>query len=71
MMHWLFFCLFQDQLEISPNCSFDGSSGLSGLMSPVKGQTGTVSQATDSVHLPMVNTSYASSGEYSDYSSNA
>ncbi|XP_037831918.1 partitioning defective 3 homolog B isoform X2 [Kryptolebias marmoratus] len=53
---------FQDQHEISPNCSFDGSSGLSGLMSPVKGPTGLAGQVPDSVHSPMVvNTIYASS----------
>lgn len=57
--------LFQDQNEISPHCSFDGSSGLLGLMSPGKGLTGFVGQVSDSDHPSMVvNAIYASTGEH-------
>ncbi|XP_015242736.1 PREDICTED: partitioning defective 3 homolog B-like [Cyprinodon variegatus] len=38
----------KDQYEVSPNRSFDSSSGLSGLISPAKGQ------ASDSVQPPLV-----------------
>ncbi|KAM4731547.1 partitioning defective 3 homolog B-like isoform 3-T3 [Anableps anableps] len=44
----------KDQYETSPNRSFDSSSGVSGVVSPFKGQTGFVSQAPDSVHPPLV-----------------
>ncbi|XP_054908776.1 partitioning defective 3 homolog B-like isoform X4 [Poeciliopsis prolifica] len=42
----------KDQYEVSPNRSFDSSSGVPGLISPFKSQTGFVSQAPDSVHHP-------------------
>lgn len=49
---------------MSPNRSFDGSCGLSGVMSPVKGHPGLFGPAADSIHPPLVaNTIYASSGE--------
>ncbi|XP_071328822.1 partitioning defective 3 homolog B isoform X13 [Trachinotus anak] len=51
----------KDQHGVSPNRSFDGSSGLSGPMSPANGQTGLVAQANGPVHPPMVNNAlYAS-----------
>uniref|UniRef100_A0A4W6G1B5 Par-3 family cell polarity regulator beta b n=2 Tax=Lates calcarifer TaxID=8187 RepID=A0A4W6G1B5_LATCA len=51
----------KDQHSVSPNRSFDGSSGLSGPMSPVNGPSGLVSQANGPIHPPMVNNSlYAS-----------
>ncbi|XP_032423748.1 partitioning defective 3 homolog B-like isoform X1 [Xiphophorus hellerii] len=52
----------KDQYEVSPNRSFDSSSGVPGLISPFKGQTGFVSQAPDSVHpTQMSNPIYSSS----------
>ncbi|GLD59104.1 partitioning defective 3 homolog B-like protein [Lates japonicus] len=51
----------KDQHGVSPNRSFDGSSGLSGPISPVNGPSGLVSQANGPIHPPMVNNSlYAS-----------
>ncbi|XP_072253933.1 partitioning defective 3 homolog B isoform X1 [Leuresthes tenuis] len=58
----------KDQHEVSPNRSFDSSSGLLGVMSPLKGQTGLVSQA-DSIHPPLVaNAIYAPSVTNGSYS---
>ncbi|XP_069554997.1 partitioning defective 3 homolog B isoform X2 [Brachyistius frenatus] len=51
----------KDQHGLSPNRSFDGSSGLSGLMSPVNGQTGSVSQVSDPVHSPLMTDSFHAS----------
>ncbi|KAM4561503.1 partitioning defective 3 homolog B-like isoform 1-T1 [Fundulus diaphanus] len=52
----------KDQFEVSPNRSFDGTSGPPGLISPAKGQTGIVSQSPDSVHPQLVsNPIYSSS----------
>ncbi|XP_070770529.1 partitioning defective 3 homolog B [Enoplosus armatus] len=53
----------KDQHGVSPNRSFDSSSGLSGLMSPVNGQT------DGPVHPPIVNNSlYASNVTNGSYS---
>ncbi len=50
---------------MSPNRSFDSSSGLSGLVSPVNGQTGLVSQSNGPIQPHMMNNSlYASNGEW-------
>ncbi|XP_041857189.1 partitioning defective 3 homolog B isoform X2 [Melanotaenia boesemani] len=60
---------FKDQHEVSPNRSFDSSSGLLGLMSPMKGQPGLVSPVSDSFHPPLVgNSIYASSVTNGSYS---
>ncbi|XP_026151014.1 partitioning defective 3 homolog B-like isoform X3 [Mastacembelus armatus] len=59
----------KDQPGPSPNRSFDSSSGLSGLMHPVNGQTGLVNQVNGPIHPPMVaNTLYASSVTNGSYS---
>ncbi|XP_030284431.1 partitioning defective 3 homolog B isoform X1 [Sparus aurata] len=47
--------ILKDQHGVSPNRSFDGSSGLSGMGSPVNGQTGLVGQTNGPMHPPMVN----------------
>uniref|UniRef100_UPI003AAD4151 partitioning defective 3 homolog B-like n=1 Tax=Centroberyx gerrardi TaxID=166262 RepID=UPI003AAD4151 len=54
---------------VSPNRSFDSSSGLPGLVSPANGQTGLVSQANGPNYLPMVSNSiYASNATNGSYS---
>ncbi|XP_044072439.1 partitioning defective 3 homolog B isoform X2 [Siniperca chuatsi] len=58
----------KDQHGVSPNRSFDSSSGLSGLVSPV-GQTGLGSQTNGPIHPPMVNnTLYGSNVTNGSYS---
>ncbi|XP_034550568.1 partitioning defective 3 homolog B-like [Notolabrus celidotus] len=52
----------KDQYGVSPNRSFDSSSGLSGTMSPENGPTGMLSQTNGHIHPPMMNNSlYTSS----------
>ncbi|XP_045910850.1 partitioning defective 3 homolog B isoform X1 [Micropterus dolomieu] len=59
----------KDQHGVSPSRSFDSSSGLSGLVSPVNGQTGLVSQTNGPILPPMVNnTLYASNVTNGSYS---
>ncbi|XP_019125140.2 partitioning defective 3 homolog B isoform X3 [Larimichthys crocea] len=59
----------KDQHGVSPSRSFDSSSGLSGLGSPVNGQTGLVSQTNGPIRPPAANNNlYAfnvSNGSYS------
>lgn len=51
-----FFSLFQDQHGVSPNRSFDGSSGLSGLGSPLNGQpNGPIDPPMLNNNLPVFN----------------
>ncbi|KAM9347493.1 partitioning defective 3 homolog B-like [Symphorus nematophorus] len=61
--------ILKDQHGVSPNRSFDSSSGLSGLGSPVNGQPGLVSQTNGPIQPPMVNNSLytfnATNGSYS------
>ncbi|KAF7660351.1 hypothetical protein LDENG_00283440 [Lucifuga dentata] len=53
---------------VSSNRSFDGSSGLAGLVSPAN-QTGLVNQANDPIHSPMMTSIlYASNGTNGSYS---
>ncbi|CAN9497934.1 unnamed protein product [Ophioblennius macclurei] len=47
----------KDQHGASPDRSFDGTSGLQGLMSAVNGQTGTITQPADLIHPSMVTNS--------------
>ncbi|XP_042281771.1 partitioning defective 3 homolog B isoform X2 [Thunnus maccoyii] len=59
----------KEQHGVSPNRSFDSSSSLPGLMSPVNGLTGLVSQTNGPVHPPMVNNNlYASNATNGNYS---
>ncbi|KAM7380782.1 hypothetical protein PAMP_004055 [Pampus punctatissimus] len=58
-----------EQHGVSPNRSFDSSSSLSGLMNPVNGLTGLVSQTNGPIHPPMVNnTVYGSNVTDGSYS---
>ncbi|XP_062258105.1 partitioning defective 3 homolog B isoform X2 [Platichthys flesus] len=59
----------KEQLGVSPNRSFDGSSGLSGVMRPVNGQTGLVNHSNGPIHPPLVtNTLYESNVTNGSYS---
>ncbi|KAF0026366.1 hypothetical protein F2P81_021103 [Scophthalmus maximus] len=60
---------YKDQHGVSPSRSFDGSSGLSGAMSPINGQTGPVGQHNGPVHpLTVNNALYASNVTNGSYS---
>uniref|UniRef100_A0A8D3BNB6 PDZ domain-containing protein n=1 Tax=Scophthalmus maximus TaxID=52904 RepID=A0A8D3BNB6_SCOMX len=61
--------ILKDQHGVSPSRSFDGSSGLSGAMSPINGQTGPVGQHNGPVHpLTVNNALYASNVTNGSYS---
>ncbi|XP_029385907.1 partitioning defective 3 homolog B-like isoform X3 [Echeneis naucrates] len=59
----------KDQHGVSPNRSFDSSSGMTGMMIPANSQMGLVSQANGPIHSPMVTsalyTSNVANGSYS------
>ncbi|XP_019945636.2 partitioning defective 3 homolog B isoform X1 [Paralichthys olivaceus] len=56
----------KDQHGVSPNRSFDGSSGLSGVMRPLNGHTGLVNHSNGPIHPP--HTLYGSNVPNGSYS---